>query len=190
MHAPVDQRAAARDLLGGESTAQAGNGTPSAERNVNVINVTKHALLNELSDLVDSRVEAVDNTDVEHLARFVLCILHQLGLGIGSCSGLFAKHVLTVLQKVNGNGGVHTVGCANGNRFDLGIVQNVVIIHDGSAAAVLFNGSLCLFGDDVAEILDLHLGIVHVSGNMCAVCDRTAADHGNLDLAHKSASLD
>ena len=184
VHTPVDQCAAARDLLGGKRTAKTGNRTPCAEGDVYVIHLAQLASLNQLADLVDSRIKAVDHADIEHLARLVLRFLHQLCLRIGSCRRLFAKHVLAVLQKVNGNGGVHTVGGTNRNSVQLGIIQNLVVVHDRRAAAVLFHGSLCLFGNDVAEILDLYLGIVHVCGNMCAVCDRTAADHGNSGLAH------
>ena len=70
------------------------------------------------------------------------------------------------------------------------VIQRVVIVLNSGTAAVLLHGGLGALGDDVAEILDLYVGIVHVRGNVGGICDGTAADDGNLDLVHVMSPVD
>ena len=113
MYAPVDQRAAARNFLGGKGAAQSGNGTPCAEGDVHVVHLAQSTRGNQLTDLVDGGIEAVDNADVEHFAGLMLDCLHFLRLGVGACGRLFAQDVLAGAQSVHSDDGVHPVGCAD-----------------------------------------------------------------------------
>ena len=118
----------------------------------------------------------------------MLDLLHFQRLGIGAGSRLLAEDVLSGTEGVDGDDGVHPVGGADGDRFDLGIVQGDVVVLDGGAAAVLFNGGFRTLGDDVAEILDLCVGIVHVGRDVGVVGNGAAADHRNFDFAHGGTS--
>ena len=64
----------------------------------------------------------------------------------------------------------------NGYCIKLGIIKNLVIIVNSLAAAVLFNGSVCSFGDYVTKILDNSLITFHISRNMSTVCNISATD--------------
>ena len=174
--APVDEGAAAGDLLGGEGAAQAGNGPVGPEADVYVVDVSQLALVDVLLDAVDPVVKAVDHADVQHLAGLVLDLLHLQGLSVGAGGGLFTQHVLPGPQGVHGDQGVDVVGGAHGDSLHLGVLQHVVVVHHGGAAAVLLDGLLRPLGDDVAKILDLRLRVVHVGGDMGGVSDGAAAD--------------
>ena len=189
MHAPVNQRAAAGDCLGGESAAQAGDGAMGTERSVDVEHFAQLAALDIFTDQVHGVVEAVHHADVQRHAGFMLHLLHFEGLGIGAGGGLFAQHVLSGLEEIDGDGGMDGVGRADGDRLDLGIVQDLVIIIHGFAAAVFFHGGVGAFGDDVAEPLDLHVGVFHVRRDVGAVGDGAAADDGNFQFAHGAFSF-
>ena len=180
MHAPVDQRAAAGDGLGGEGAAQTGNGAMGAEGDVDVEDLAQLAVVDELLDEVDAVVEAVDHADVQDAAGLVLHLLHLQRLGVGAGGGLFAQNVLAGAHRVDGDGGMHVVGRADGHGLDLGVVQGDVIVGDGRAAAVLLHGGLGALGENIAEILDLRFGIVHVRGNVGGVGDGAAADDGDF----------
>ena len=147
-----------------------------------MVNFTERTVSDELADLVDVFVEAVDDTDVQNLTGFVLSLLHFKCFCIGSCSGLFAEDVLACAQEVDRDGRVSHVGGTDGNCFDFRIVQNFVVVVDCLTAAVLFDSSVSAFGNDIAEILDFAGIICHVRGNVSSVCNRTAADDGYLDL--------
>ena len=90
MHAPVDEGAAAGDLLGGKCSAQTRNRAVSAEGDVYVVDLTQLPCLDPLADLVDGGVEAVDHANVQSLPRLVLDVLHHLGFGIGAGGRLLA----------------------------------------------------------------------------------------------------
>ena len=184
MYAPVDENAAAGDLLGGEGTAETGDGTLRTEANVNVVDLAQLAGLNDLTETVHGGVETVDHADVQNLAGLVLSLLHCQSLGINAGCGLLAKNVLACLQSVDGDEGVHLVGSTNGYCLDLGIVQNNVVILNCGAATVLLYALLCLVEQDVAEILDLNFLVLHISGDVSTVGDRTATDDRNLHFCH------
>ena len=74
------------------------------------------------------------------------------------------------------------VGGTDGNCFDFRIIEDFVVVIDSLAAAVLFDSSVSAFRNDIAEILDFAGIICHVRGNVCSICNRTAADYGYLDL--------
>ena len=188
MNAPVDKNAAAGDFLGGKGTAEPRNGAVSTEADIDVINFAELAGLDKLAQLVYAGIEAIDNADIEYLAGFVLSFLHELCFGISSCGRLFAKHVFACFKSIDGYLGVHSVGSADRNCFDLGIVQSDVVIFDSGAAVVLFDTLFGLFPDDIAEILYLDIGVRHIGGNMRIVCDTAAADDRNLHFGHDASS--
>ena len=66
MHAPVDERAAAGLLEGGEGAADARDGAEGAERRVNVIDIAQLAGLYDLLYLVDRGAVAVAHADGEY----------------------------------------------------------------------------------------------------------------------------
>ena len=184
MNAPVDENAAAGNFLGGEGTAETGDGTVCTEAYVYVIDLAQLAGLNDLAEAVNSGVEAVNHTDVQNLAGLMLSLLHSQSLGINTSCGLLAKNVLACLEGVDGDEGVLLVGGADGNCLDLGIVENYVIILNSGAATVLLYALLSLVKQDVAEILDLYLLVLHIRGDVSTVGDRTATDDRNLHFCH------
>ena len=179
---PVDQNAAASNGLGGKRAAQTRNGALDTEAHVYVIHFAQLTGIDHLFDQIDIVVEPVHNTDAQILAGFMLCFLHGLGFCIGTGSGLLAQNRLTCLQEVNGDGGMGIVGSTDRDCFDLGIIQNLLVVSDCLATAVLFNGSLCLFGNDVAEVLDVDLLVVHVGRDMGVVGDGAAANNRYVNL--------
>ena len=133
-------------------------------------------------DPVDAVVEPVDDADVENLTRFMLRLLHLERLGVGARGRLFAQDVLARAQRVDGNARVHIVGRADGYGLDFRIGQHLVIIAYRRAAAVFFDGRLRALGENIAEILDLRVRVLEISGNVRGVRDGAAADDGNLHL--------
>ena len=113
---------------------------------------------------------------IQHLQRFL----------IGASGRLFAKHVLAGAHRVYGDSGMHFVGRADANRLHFGIDQNVVIVLYSDAAAVFLHAGLSFFGNDVAEVFDLRVGVRHISGDVSGIGDGSAADdadlHGNVLL--------
>lgn len=185
MNAPVDQRAASCDGLGGEGAAQSGDGAVSAEAYINMIDLTQLALVDVLFDAVDTVVETVNDTDVEDAAGLMLNLLHDLSFLIGTGGRFLAQDILAGPHSVAGDLAVHIVGSADGNGLDFRIIQSNMVVGDRCAAAVVFNGLFGSFRNDIAEILDFHLILdLHVRGDMSGVCDGTASDDSNFDLAH------
>ena len=90
--------------------------------------------------------------------------------------------VLAGAERVDGDDLVHEVRGADGDGVDLGIVYDVVVVFDGDAALVVLDGFIRAFLDDVAEILDLGVGAVHVRGDVSRVGDRAAADNADFDF--------
>ena len=160
-----------------------------AEGHVYVEHLAQLAFVDELLDQVHAVVEAIDDADVEHLAGLMLNLLHLQRFRVGTGGGLFTQHVLSGAQRVDRNDGMHVVGRADGNGLDLGIVQRHMIIGDGGAAAIGFHGLFGALRNNIAEILDLRLRILHISGNMRRVCNGTATDDGNLHFNSPSALL-
>ena len=140
----------------------------------------KLAGINELLDVIDRSIETVAHTDVEHLAAFVLRLLHLQRFCIGSCGRLFAQNMLSGTQQITGDGGVREIGGADGDGLYLRIVQNHMIIRDRGAAAVFFDGLRCALRNDVAEILDFCIWVFQVGGNVRDIGDRSAADDSNF----------
>ena len=68
------------------------------------------------------------------------------------------------------------VGSADRDRLDFRILQDVVIIADGLAAAVLFHRGLGPVEQDVAEIDDFHLRVFHIRRDVGRVGNVAAAD--------------
>ena len=184
MHAPVNQRAAARDGVGGKRAAQAGDGAVSAEGDIHMVNLAQLARVDDLLDFVDGVVKAVDHADVEGFSALVLGLLHFQRLGIGAGGGLFAQHMLARPERVDGDDGVHSVGRTDGYGFHLGIVENVVIVGYRLAAAVFFHGSLGTLGDDIAEILDFGVLVGHVGRDVGIVGNASAANNAYFDGFH------
>ena len=174
--APVDEGTAAGDRLGGKGAAQAGDGPVGPEADVHVVDVPQLALVDVLLDAVHAVVKAVDHADVQHLAGLVLDFLHLQRLGVGAGGGLLAQHVLPGPQGVDGDDRVDIVGGAHGHGLHLGVLQHVVVVHHGGAAAVLFHGVLRALGDDVAEIFDLCFRVVQVGRDVGRIGDGAAAD--------------
>ena len=181
MYAPVDEHSAAGDFLGRERSAESGNRTVSAEVDVYMVYLSELARLNHFADLVDRGVEAVDDADVQNLAGLMLDALHLERFVVGASRRLFAEHILTGAQEVAGDDRVHFVRCADRNRGDLRIVQNLVVVVDCLAAAVLLNGGVSPLRNDVAEILDFGVRAGEIARDVRGVRDSTAADNGNLD---------
>ena len=188
MHAPVDEHAAACDLFGGEGTAQSRNGTVGAEADIGLHNIAQLAGLNIIADAVDRGVKAVADTDDQRHTRLVLYLLHFQRLGIGTGGGLFAQNVLACTHGGNGNLAVHLVGGTDGNGLHLGISEHFFVINDGGAATVVFYSLFGALGDDVAEVLDLGILVLHIGGDVSIVGNGAAADHRNDDFAHKRTS--
>ena len=184
MDAPVDEGAAAGDCLGGEGAAQAGDGTMGPEADVHMVNVAQLSLVNVLLDAVDAVVEAVDHTDVQHLAGLVLDLLHLQRLPVGAGGGLFAQHVLPGPESVHGDGGMDVVGRADGDGLHLWVGQHIVVIHHSGAAAVLLHGGLGPLRDDIAEILDLRFGILHIGGDVGGIGNGAAADNSDFHIQY------
>jgi hypothetical protein len=61
---------------------------------------------------------------------------------IGARSRLFAQHVLACAHGVDGDGRVHVVGHADRDGVDLRVLDDIVVIGDGDAAAVFFDRRL------------------------------------------------
>ena len=59
-----------------------------------------------------------------------------------------------------------------------------MIVNDRGAAAVLFHSLFRTLGDDVAEILDLCIGAIHIGRDVGVVGDRTATDDRHFDFTH------
>ena len=77
------------------------------------------------------------------------------------------------------------VGGADGDALDLGIAQDLVIVGGDDAAAVLVAQLFGPLGNQVAEVLDFRqVGRRLIGRQMRGTSDVTAADDGNLDLAH------
>ena len=184
VNAPVDQHAAAADGIGRERAAQPRDRALRAEGHVNVIDFAEVAALNELAQLIDGGIEAVDHADVEHLAGLMLRLLHLERVRIGAGRRLLAEDVLAAAQAVDRDDRVHLVRGADRNRLDLGVGDDVVIVLNRDAAAILLHGGLRLLGQDVAEILDFHVGVGHIGRDMRAVGDGTAAYDADFDLSH------
>ena len=180
MDTPVDQRAAARNRLGGKCAAQAGDGTVGTEAGINMEHFAQLAGIDILFDQVDSGVEAVDHTDVQNLAGLMLDLLHLQSFCVSPGSGLLAQHILAGPQSVHGNDRMHVVGRADRNCLNFGVVQSHMVICDSLTAAVLLHSGLGTLRDNVAEINDFRIRIVHVRGNMSAVCNGTATDNCNF----------
>ena len=180
----LDQRAAAGNFLRRKGAAQPGNGTVGAEGYIYMENFAQLAGINVLLDEVNGIVKAVHHADIEHLARFMLYLLHLQGLGIGAGGRLLAEYMLSSPQKVHGDDGMHVVGYADGHGLDFGIVEEIVVIGYRGAAAIFLHSRFGPLGNDVAEILDLRLLIVHVGGNVRCVRNRAAADDGNFHFFH------
>ena len=138
-------------------------------------------LVDILLDLAHAVVKAVDHADDQDLARFALSLHHLLHLGIGAGGGLFAQHVFASAQRVNGDHGMHPIGGAHRDGVNFRIVDNVVIIRHSNAAAIFFNGRLCALRNDVAKILDLHIRVFHIGGDVRRVGNGAAADNAYLD---------
>ena len=177
MHTPVDERAAAGDRFGGESTAQPRDGAMGAKADIHLVHLAQLARIDVVLDEVDAVVEAVDHADVERFSRFMLHLLHLQRLGIGAGGGLFAQHVLARAQTVDGDGRMHVVGCANGNGCHLVVSQDIVVVSHRRAAAVFLHRRLGPLRQNVAEILDFRLFVVHVGGDMRRVGNGAAADN-------------
>ena len=88
--------------------------------------------------------------------------------------------MLARAQKITGNFAVAFVGCANGNRLYVGVVQNRAVIGHGGAAAVFFYGSVGAFGQDIAKIQNLRFGVFQIRRNVRMVRYGTAADDSNF----------
>ena len=182
MHAPVDQRAAARDFLGGKRAAQTGNGPVRPEGNVHVVHFAQLALVYILLYQVHIVVKAVHYADVEYPARFPVHFEHLFGFFESPGGRLFAQHVLARPHGVYGDLRVHAVGSADGDRRHFRVVYHIVIIRDRYAAAVLFDALFRFFGNDVAKILDLSVRVLQVVRDMRGVCDGAAADNANFHV--------
>ena len=163
VYAPVDQRAAAGDGLGGEGAAQTGNGAVGAEADVDVEDLAQLAVVDVLLDEVDAVVEAVDHADVQD-----------------ACRSRAAPSASPAPRRRCGRRAFRTerpcrrasrrwrwwactlLGVQTDTASISGSFRTIVIVGDGRAAAVLLHGGLGALGNDVAEILDFHFGIVHV----------------------------
>ena len=195
MYAPVDQSAAACNGLGSESAAQTRDGAMCAEADIHVENFAELAGINIFLDGIHSVVEAVDHADIQDASGFMLNLLHLGSFGKGACRGFFTEHILARAHGVNSNLGMHVVGGADGHSLDLGVVQNHMIVRDSLCAgcAVLLKGSLCLFGNQVAEIDELRLGICRIRGQVSRIGDGSASDntyfHINTVLSFSGLTL-
>ena len=179
--APVDQRAAAGGRVTGEVAAEARNGPVGAEGSVNVVHVAQLPFLDIFFDIIDRIGVAVAHADGEDAAGFIGDLFHLQRFGQDAGGGLFAEHVLAVTHEVDGNNGVHVVVGTHRHRVELRVVQDLMVIVDRLAAAVLCHGGVRLFGNDIAEILDLRVFALHVVRDMAGIRDIAAADHGHLD---------
>ena len=155
-----------------------------AEVHENVIHFTQLACKDLAADLVDLGVEAVDHADVQDLTRFLLCLLHFKRLGIDAGSRLFAQNVLACAECVHGDDLVHQVRGADADCVHLGIVDDVVVVLNCDTALVVLHSLVRPLLDDIAEILDLRIGAVHIRRDVRCVCDRTAADHTDFYFCH------
>ena len=189
VNAPVDQRAAAGDGLGGKGTAQTGNGTVRTEADVNMVDVAQLAIINDLLDQVHIVVETVDHADVQHLAGLMLCLLHFQSFRIGTGCRLFAQHMLARPEAIDGDGGMDIIGRTDGNGLHFGICQYFMIVRDGLAAAIGRDGLLGTLGENIAEIEDLSVLVLHIRGDMGIVGNGAAADHSNFDGFHHKFRL-
>ncbi len=113
MHAPVNQRAAARNCLGGKRAAKPRDGTVRAERRMNMINIAQLTVIDKLFNQIHTVIKAVYHTDIQYFTGFMLCLLHLKRLCIGSCRRLFAQNILACVQAVDGDRRVHVVGRTN-----------------------------------------------------------------------------
>ena len=145
-----------------------------------MIHLAQTALVDVLLDEIYAVVEAVDHADVQRLAGFVLHALHLQRLGIRPRGRLFAQHVLARPQRVHRDHGMHVVRRADRNGDHLRVVQNRVVIRDRLSAAVFLHSRLRALGEDVAEILDLRLGVFQIRGNVRRIRDRSAANDADL----------
>ena len=179
VNAPVNQCAAAGDGFGGERPAEPGNGAMGTEGHIYMMHGSKLAGIDVFLDPAHTVVKAVHDADVQHLAGLMLHFLHFQRFRIGPCGGLFTKHMLAGPQGIHGDGGMHIVGRADGNRFHFRILQDIMVVLYGNAAPVLFHGCRGPLGNDIAKILDLDFRIIQVGRDMRRVGNGAAADYSN-----------
>ena len=141
-----------------------------------MVDIPQLARVYDLLDAVGRRAEAVDDADVERLARLVLHPLHLQRLGIRPRRRLLRQHVLPRPQRVDRHPRVVIRMRADRYAVDLRVVQYFKVIRNSLAAAVLLHGRLRLLRDQIAEILDLAVRIRHIRRDVGAVGDAAAAD--------------
>ena len=114
----------------------------------------------------------------------MLHLLHFQCFRIGSCSRFFTQHMLACAHCVDCDRRMHLVRRADGHRFYLRVSQYVMIIFHCDSAAVLLYRLFCALRDNIAEIFDFHIFIFHISRDMCAVRDRSAANNAYCYFFH------
>jgi len=119
---------------------------------------------------------------VQDFSGLVLDRLHLKRFLIGARRGLFTKHMLIGPKRVDGDGGMHIVGRADGNGLHLFVKEDFPVIRDGLAAAVLFHSGNGAVGQNVAEVLDLGLWILQISGDVGRIGDGTATDDADFHM--------
>ena len=184
MHAPVDQHAAAGVGFSGKGPAEAGDGAVRPERAVNLVHIPQLTGVDHLFNFVDRGVKAIAHPDVEDFAVPVGGGLHGIDHFHAYRSRLFAQHVFAGVQAGDGDGGMGTIGSADGNGLYLLVAQNVPEIYQGMGYMVLFGKRFGARGDDVAEILDLYRRVFGIARYMLAARNRPAADHGYFRFIH------
>ncbi|MPN04460.1 hypothetical protein SDC9_151698 [bioreactor metagenome] len=155
--ADVDERTAAL-LVFVQEHAPVG-GTPTADgKGLGVVDVPQIAPLNHALQIVAFCLVAVLIPDGQLFARFVGGFHHAARVGGGLGHGLFAHHMLSGMQCVNGDIGMGTVGGAYMHHVDGSILQQfpVVLIHLGLRRSVFLCRLFRFVPDKVAESHQVH----------------------------------
>ena len=182
MDGDVDDAAAAGEGFGGEPSAEAGDAAAADEFDTDLIDVAETAIFDQLLDDVGFRGLTADHADLED---FLIGVArgNDLAGEIGvEAHRLFEHDVLAGVQGVDGDGGVHVVGHADGDGFDFRILQKFLVIRVGDGNAMAFGLFSKLVRQDVAQGDEFRVGDLLV-GVRVNRTDRTGTDDTDFDFS-------
>lgn len=162
MYAPVNQSTAHRNRLCGERAAEARNGTVCTEAGMYMVDIAELAVVDILFDKVNAVIEAVNNTDIEHLAgsRAESSASQGLPCRFLQLASRTERSYLRAMRQWKWSG-EHCSGCRRKQLQLPGLPEHRDNPQQRCRSRT-FQRRLCALRDDVGRILDFCLRVVHV----------------------------
>ncbi len=189
MHAPVNQCSSACNCLVCKISAKTWNASECSKAYIDMIYFSELSTVDKVPDFINTCIESVYNTYVKDLVGLLLHLLHFQSFRISSCCRLFAKHMLSCTQHVNGYYRVHVVWSANRYCINGFILCNNLVIRYSLTNPVFFNTFFCSFLYYVAEVYYFCIFAFQICRYMGSMRNSAASDYPHPDLAQIDHSL-